>query len=233
MSEDRYPDQPLQKVEDRDHSVEDVSDDEAPEAVSSAAAKSHAIEAVKRKKVAVQRLHNEKKARQRNLDAKLKEQSMQSKKKKENRKEENRYTENASEDMKDLKQNTEEEKEMPTLLPTELLEEVAKREKEERKRKHLRAEEFEALLSQEEENGRSEQLKRSKQEKDVRHVGQFTVRALGKRNVVRPQPIPEQIEDFRRDHFYSRRVPRKDAVLNLSQKKGPAIKFARFSRTNT
>ncbi|RUS35144.1 hypothetical protein BC938DRAFT_475232, partial [Jimgerdemannia flammicorona] len=120
---------------------------------------------------------------------------------------------------------------LPTLLPLDMLEDVAKEEAEQRKkRKHLRLDDFDAIAKEEEEEGREtkNKLKRKKTKTEGKKVGPFTVVILDKPSP-KPAPVASHIQNFRESHFFGNgRVPRKDAILNISQKnRGAAAVFRR------
>jgi len=65
-----------------------------------------------------------------------------------------------------------------------------------------------------------------KRKKKQHNTGPFTVVALQDPDLDRPIPTPKEIIEFKEDHFYGERLPRKNAILNASQgRKGAAIRF--------
>ncbi|OZJ02704.1 hypothetical protein BZG36_03859 [Bifiguratus adelaidae] len=119
-------------------------------------------------------------------------------------------------------------------LPQELLDEFAKTEGESPKaRRHLRAEDLEEILRKEEEEEAKQKSGHPKQKKGRqpwRKVGSpFAVKVLNKKPGVQAG-VPEHITSFRDQHFFGNRVPRRDVILNVSQRtKGPAAVFSRKS----
>lgn len=60
------------------------------------------------------------------------------------------------------------------------------------------------------------------------YVRPVTVKVLDQSKMAKGHAVPETIVDFRKQHFFGKKIPRKDAVLNGSQgKQGAAMKFNR------
>jgi hypothetical protein len=112
---------------------------------------------------------------------------------------------------------------LPKFLPTELLEDFANDDKM-KKRKHKPSEEHTQV-----------RLKMSKIEPTIKkkikehiNTGPFTVVALQDLDIDKLTPISKGIMEFKDDHFYGERLPRKNVILNVSQgRKGAAIRFCR------
>ncbi|KAK9762789.1 hypothetical protein K7432_011143 [Basidiobolus ranarum] len=200
--------EPLRESEDSD------SDDDAPEAISMSSGKSTALEAKRQEREAAQRLADQQKNKRRETDTKLKQQKAAKK------------TRAVYQKLPEVEFEMEDEEstplEIPTTLPLDMLEMIAdmdeaKPTKKPTKRgKHIRTEDFDKL----EESSR--QPKKTKGEKDI---GSIKVVSLA--NQVEAKPVPESILDFKTQHFYGDRVKRKNAVLNMSQKRKVATKFRR------
>lgn len=55
-----------------------------------------------------------------------------------------------------------------------------------------------------------------------------TVKVLDKSHLAQGHAIPQTVVDFRQQHFFGSKIPRKDASLNMSQgRKGAARLFHR------
>ncbi|KAF0396834.1 hypothetical protein F8M41_010012 [Gigaspora margarita] len=58
----------------------------------------------------------------------------------------------------------------------------------------------------------------------------FTVISLDDPRYIEPRPVTRGVVEFRDNHFYGRRLPRKNTILNVSQGSfgnAPAIRFKR------
>ncbi|RIA91733.1 hypothetical protein C1645_108949 [Glomus cerebriforme] len=189
------------------------SDDEAPEAVSKTASKIQALVIKKKERGAQQELLRNKKRKRREIDTKLKEQK-------------SRKVAKLSEKESDSKNKIDSimkkinEKGLPKLLPTELLEDFADDEKTKR-RKQIEHAQIDLEMSK-----IKPRIKKKK--KKQRNTGPFTVVALQDSDFDKPIPTSKEIIEFKEDHFYGERLPRKNAILNASQgRKGAAIRFCR------
>ncbi|KAG2179090.1 hypothetical protein INT43_001940 [Umbelopsis isabellina] len=212
---------------------EEDSDDEAPEAVSTSTSKSAALQSEQAERQAKLKLAAEEKEKRRLKDQRLKEQRESSKKvtKKEKKQkitiEDNDEEEARNEIEADEVTTVEshESKQVPKLLPQELLEQFSKEEKAEKKRIHLSAKDFERM-AEEEEQKQKKQKSKKRNLTEGKQIGEYTVKVLSKRP--KPQPIDQGLIDFRNQHFARAQIPRRDAVLNASQgRKGGATTFAR------
>ncbi|KAF9202107.1 hypothetical protein BGZ49_007684 [Haplosporangium sp. Z 27] len=206
---------------------EDEDSDAAPEAESLSSAKAKVLDAQDKEKSFLSKIQAEQKAKRVEREEKLKAQKEQSKKKAQK-------VESIIES-KDAPTQSTTKSGLPTMLPMDLLESVANMENEsespapktnDKKRKHMRPEDF-ALMELEAEL-KAEAQKRKKTEKTQKNVGPVTVKVLDQSRLAKGHTIPETIVDFRKQHFYGSKIQRKDAVLNLSQRNiGAASKFSR------
>ncbi|KAJ2963782.1 hypothetical protein NQZ79_g1223 [Umbelopsis isabellina] len=211
---------------------EEDSDDEAPEAVSTSTSKSAALQSEKAERQAKLKLAAEEKEKRRLKDQRLKEQKESSKKVTKKEKKQQVTNEDEEEDVvNEIKADeaatveSHESKQVPKLLPQELLEQFSKEEKAEKKRIHLSAKDFERM-AEEEEQKQKKQKSKKRNLTEGKQIGEYTVKVLSKRP--KPQPIDQGLIDFRNQHFARAQIPRRDAVLNASQgRKGGATTFAR------
>ncbi|KAF9146974.1 hypothetical protein BG015_011448 [Linnemannia schmuckeri] len=221
---------PTMKYED-DSDEEGDSDDEAPEAESLSSAKAKVQSAQDKEKSFLSKVQAEQKAKRIEREQKLKEQKDQSKAKK---KATSTPTPAPALVSESTTSTTKPASELPALLPMDMLEEVAQMDDQEKstkttndkKRKHMRLEDF-ALMELEAEL-KAEALKRKRIEKKQKNVGPVTVKVLDKSHLAQGHAIPQTVVDFRQQHFYGSKIARKDAILNMSQKsQGAARKFNR------
>ncbi|KAG0337661.1 hypothetical protein BG000_005145 [Podila horticola] len=210
---------------------EDESDedsDAAPEAESLSSAKAKILSAQDKEKSFLSKVQAEQKTKRVEREQKLKEQKEQSKSKK-------TKSEPSPQEVESVSTEKTTRSGLPALLPMDILESVAEmdgqestsnKEGESKKRKHMRPEDF-ALMELEAEL-KAEAAKRKKVEKTQKNVGPVTVKVLDQSLLARGHAIPETIVDFRKQHFFNSKIPRKDAVLNSSQKnRGAASMFNR------
>ncbi|KAF9432033.1 hypothetical protein BGZ76_011387 [Entomortierella beljakovae] len=220
-----------------DDESDDDDSDAAPEAESLSSAKAKAVGAQDKEKSFLSKVQAEQKAKRVEREEKLKEQKA--------KKEAKQKTQVAKVPTPKVNEVVAEGKEspdstitrsgLPTMLPMDLLESVAKLDESsissgsstnDKKRKHMRPEDF-ALMELEAEL-RAETLKRKKAEKTQKNVGPVTVKVLDKSHLAKGHAIPETVVDFRKQHFYGSKIQRKDAILNQSQRNlGAASKFNR------
>ncbi|KAF9355120.1 hypothetical protein BGX26_006969 [Mortierella sp. AD094] len=220
---------PTMKYED---DSEDEDSDAAPEAESLSSAKAKVLNAQDKEKTFLSKIQAEQKAKRVEREEKLKAQKDQSKKKTQSTKAQAQKDDETEE--KEAPKSTTKSG-LPTMLPMDLLESVAKMEDSnqssasttnDKKRKHMRPEDF-ALMELEAEL-KAEAQKRKKAEKTQKTVGPVTVKVLDQSQLAKGHAIPETIVDFRKQHFFGSKIQRKDAVLNLSQRNlGAASKFGR------
>ncbi|KAG0198402.1 hypothetical protein BGX28_008182 [Mortierella sp. GBA30] len=217
---------------------EENDSDAAPEAETLSSAKAKILSAQDKEKSFLSKVQAEQKAKRVEREQKLKEQKEQSKKNKKvdaKRTQESTGTK-ADEENADQGSSTAmtTRSGLPTMLPMDILESVATMEDQdstqdktnEKKRKHMRPEDF-ALMELEAEL-KAEAQKRKKMEKIQKNVGPVTVKVLDQSQMAKGHTIPETIVDFRKQHFYGSKIQRKDAVLNISQRNaGAASKFNR------
>ncbi|KAF9389930.1 hypothetical protein CPB97_010340 [Podila verticillata] len=208
-----------------DESEEDS--DAAPEAESLSSAKAKILSAQDKEKSFLSKVQAEQKAKRVERDQKLKEQKEQSKSKK-------TKVEPSPEEVESASTEKTTRSGLPALLPMDILESVAEMDGQEginkgadsKKRKHMRPEDF-ALMELEAEL-KAEAAKRKKAEKTQKNVGPVTVKVLDQSLLAKGHAIPETVIDFRKQHFFGSKIPRKDAVLNASQKnRGAASMFNR------
>ncbi|KAF9990300.1 hypothetical protein BGZ75_002614 [Mortierella antarctica] len=213
---------------------EEEDSDAAPEAESLSSAKAKILSAQDKEKNFLSKVQAEQKAKRVEREQKLKEQKDLSKKKvvKVQDSVKSKTDDNAAADQ----ELTTTRSGLPTMLPMDILESVATMDDQEsntpgsvlneKKRKHMRPEDF-ALLELEAEL-RAEAQKRKKAEKTQKNVGPVTVKVLDQSKLAKGHAVPETIVDFRKQHFYGAKIQRKDAVLNNSQRNaGAASKFNR------
>ncbi|CAO3571142.1 unnamed protein product [Mortierella alpina] len=212
---------------------EEEDSDAAPEAESLSSAKAKILSAQDKEKNFLSKVQAEQRAKRVEREQKLKEQKDQSKKK--TLKVQDSGKSKADESAADSEPTTTRSG-LPTMLPMDILESVATMDDQEssapgagsneKKRKHMRPEDF-ALLELEAEL-RAEAQKRKKTEKTQKNVGPVTVKVLDQSKLAKGHAVPETIVDFRKQHFYGSKIQRKDAVLNNSQRNaGAASKFNR------
>ncbi|CAG8513186.1 6468_t:CDS:2 [Acaulospora colombiana] len=196
-------------------------DDAAPEEVSMNTSKVHELDAQKRKRAITQRLVEEKKQRRRQLDLKYKEQR--------NRKleelEKNVQVDALFGDQFDSSRRKELEvevqvitpsDELPTPLPQKILENLEIEERRNASRPSNVTKES---------NIRNSEPPRKKKRKKDNDTGPFTVVVIDRDQ---PNAISREVVEFRENHFYGDRLPRKNAILNASQaRNGAALRFRR------
>ncbi|GJJ75528.1 U3 small nucleolar RNA-associated protein 16 [Entomortierella parvispora] len=206
---------------------EDSDSDAAPEAESLSSAKAKVLTAQDKEKLFLSKVQAEQKAKRVEKEQKLKAQKDQSKKK---TKPPVAITEEPS--GSSLGSEGSKKNNLPTMLPLDILESVAKMDsstvshgKGDKKRKiSLEDSAMLDVVNQ----LREENQKRRKAEKTQKNVGPVTVKVLDQSKMAKGHAVPETIIDFRKQHFFGSKIPRKDAVLNGSQgKHGAAMKFNR------
>ncbi|ORX86635.1 hypothetical protein K493DRAFT_82887 [Basidiobolus meristosporus CBS 931.73] len=190
------------------------SDDDAPEAISMSTGKSSALEAKRQEREAAQLLAEQQKSKRREVDTKLKKQKAAKK---------DRMSQKKLPEIEFEPEEEAEPLEIPTTLPLEMLEMVADMDatkpaekKPVKHGKHTRLDDLEEL---------EETSRKQKRVKGEKNIGNIKVVSLT--NQAKSKPVPESISDFKSQHFYGDRVKRKDAVLNMSQKRKVAMKFRR------
>ncbi|CAB4398559.1 unnamed protein product [Rhizophagus irregularis] len=189
------------------------SDDEAPEVVSNSTSKIKALEIKEKERVVKQKLLEIKKRKRREIDAKLKEQKSRKIAKLSAVPNSNKKVDNI---MKKIK-----EEGLPKFLPTELLEDFVNEDDKTKRRKQSEHTQIRLEMSK-------VKPRIKKRKKKQHNTGPFTVVALQDPDLDRPIPTPKEIMEFKDDHFYGERLPRKNAILNASQGiKGAAIRFCR------
>ncbi|KAK9722813.1 hypothetical protein K7432_002393 [Basidiobolus ranarum] len=184
------------------------SDDDAPEAISLSSGKTKALETKRQEREAAQKLADQHKNKRRETDAKLKQQKTAKK---------DRISQQKLPAVDIEVEEVPKPLEIPTTLPLDMLEMVADMETNQVEKplkhgKHIRVDDFEA----------EPQPKKIKGEKDI---GSIKVVSLANQTLIKP--VPEDVLEFKRGHFYGDRVNRKNAVLNMSQKHKVAMKFRR------
>ncbi|KAG0275523.1 hypothetical protein BGZ95_008700 [Linnemannia exigua] len=218
----------IQYEDDSDDDEEGDSDDEAPEAESLSSAKAKIQSAQDKEKSFLSKVQAEQKAKRVEREQKLKEQKDQSKAKKKT------TTPAPAPVPEESTTETTKATGLPAMLPMDILESVAQMDDTEsnkaatndKKRKHMRPEDF-ALMELEAEL-KAEALKRKRTEKKQKNIGPVTVKVLDKSHLAQGHAIPQTVVDFRQQHFYGSKIQRKDAILNSSQRsQGPAKKFNR------
>ncbi|RGB25159.1 hypothetical protein C1646_724519 [Rhizophagus diaphanus] len=189
------------------------TDDEAPEVVSNSTSKIKALEIKEKERVVKQKLLEIKKRKRREIDAKLKEQKSRKIAKLSAVSNSNKKVDNI---MKKIK-----EEGLPKFLPTELLEDFVNEDDKTKRRKQSEHTQIRLEMSK-------VKPRIKKRKKKQHNTGPFTVVALQDPDLDRPIPPPKEIMEFKEDHFYGERLPRKNAILNASQGiKGAAIRFCR------
>ncbi|KAK3834491.1 MAG: hypothetical protein J3R72DRAFT_494560 [Linnemannia gamsii] len=217
---------PTFKYEDDSEDDEDDSD-EAPEAESLSSAKAKIQSAQDKEKTFLSKVQAEQKAKRVEREQKLKEQKDQSKAKK---------TTTTPAPAPVPEESATKATGLPTMLPMDILESVAqmddtdkesnKATANDKKRKHMRPEDF-ALMELEAEL-KAEALKRKRTEKKQKNIGPVTVKVLDKSHLAQGHAVLQTVVDFRQQHFYGSKIQRKDAILNSSQRsQGAARKFNR------
>ncbi|CAI2172296.1 9808_t:CDS:2 [Funneliformis geosporum] len=192
------------------------SDDEAPETISMSTSKILALSIKKKERQVQQKSLEIKKRKRREIDAKLKEQKIR----KTVKLVKSTDTEESKEEIDNIIKKINEEG-LPRFLPTELLKDFANDDKVKKKRKQ--PEEHMQVKSK----IRKTELQ-SKKENSRKQTGPFSVIALQDSNFDKPTPIAKGVAEFKEDHFYGKRLPRKNAILNASQgRRGAAIRFCR------
>ncbi|CAG8539162.1 8930_t:CDS:2 [Acaulospora morrowiae] len=191
----------------------ETSDDEAaPEEVSMKTSKAQELDAQKRKRAIEKRLTEEKKQKLRELDRKYKEQKNRKLKK----------------EMKDVQAGSSsgnlldsiKKRELPTFLPDRVLEDLAVEERIIDERKNV-------SVSDEvvEETNRKNVEPPRKKKKKHHDTGPFTVVVMDHNE---PKFVGKGVVEFRKNHFYGGRLPRRNAILNASQtRNGAALRFRR------
>ncbi|KAF9578909.1 hypothetical protein BGW38_005072, partial [Lunasporangiospora selenospora] len=232
------------KLETYEDEESEEEDDEAPEAESLSSAKAKVLSAQDKEKAFLVKVQAEQKAKRVEKEQKIKADKEKSKKSIKSKKqaEESEESEESEDDEEEDKDAEVKEsaggsrllskKHLPELLPANLLEAAAKMDEDRKQtqekagasKKHLRPEDF-AMMELEIEL-KVEAAKRRKLEKTERNVGPVTVKALNNSATSRGQAIPQTVVDFRQQHFYGKKIQRRDAVLNMS-KRGTAIQFHR------
>ncbi|KAG0379290.1 hypothetical protein BGX24_000978 [Mortierella sp. AD032] len=218
---------PTFKYEDDSEDDEDDSD-EAPEAESLSSAKAKIQSAQDKEKTFLSKVQAEQKAKRVEREQKLKEQKDQSKAKK--------TTTTTPAPAPVPEESATKATGLPTMLPMDILESVAqmddtdkesnKATANDKKRKHMRPEDF-ALMELEAEL-KAEALKRKRTEKKQKNIGPVTVKVLDKSHLAQGHAVLQTVVDFRQQHFYGSKIQRKDAILNSSQRsQGAARKFNR------
>ncbi|KAK9722815.1 hypothetical protein K7432_002395 [Basidiobolus ranarum] len=188
-------------------SEESDSDDDAPEAVSLSSGKSMALQAKKQEREAIQKIADQQKQKRREADSKLKEQKAAKK---------DRSAKKPLPLIEVEEVEVPKPLEIPTTLPLDMLEMVADMdEKPSKKRNHIQLDEIDL----------EDDVPKSKKIKGEKTFGAIKVISLTSQP--KAKLIPESISDFKSNHFFGSRVNRKNAVLNVSQKRNVAVKFRR------
>ncbi|PKY27592.1 hypothetical protein RhiirB3_390408 [Rhizophagus irregularis] len=171
------------------------SDDEAPEVVSNSTSKIKALEIKEKERVVKQKLLEIKKRKRREIDAKLKKQKSRKIAKLSAVPNSNKKVDNI---MKKIK-----EEGLPKFLPTELLEDFVNEDDKTKRRKQSEHTQIRLEMSK-------VKPRIKKRKKKQHNTGPFTVVALQDPDLDRPIPTPKEIMEFKDDHFYGERLPRKN-----------------------
>ncbi|KAI7860882.1 hypothetical protein BDC45DRAFT_493035 [Circinella umbellata] len=207
--------EPIQKLV---NESESDSDDEAPEAISATSAKDFILQAQKTQKELLARAAAEEKDKRRQREQRLKEQKQGSKREQKRKHQDVKEGDEEEEEEEDNETTELTEQDNADFLPEELLVQAAEEEK--TKKSHLKAEDFERLLAEvdndTEQSEKDQRKKKRKTQMGVRQVGEYTVKVLSKRP--RAPAVDQELKSFKDKHsLYKKDLPRKSALLQRSE----------------
>jgi len=162
---------------------------------------------IKKERGVRQKLLGIKKRKRREIDAKLKEQ----KSRKVSKLSERSAISNSNKKVDNILKKINEEG-LPKFLPTELLEDFANDVDKTKRRKQNEHTQIELEM-----NKMKPRIKKRK--KKQHNTGPFTVVALQDPDLDRPIPTPKEIIEFKEDHFYGERLPRKKCYIERKSRK--------------
>ncbi|CAG8532305.1 12116_t:CDS:2 [Funneliformis caledonium] len=178
------------------------SGDEAPETISMSTSRIQALDIKKKEREVQQKSLEIKKRKRREIDAKLKEQ----KSRKAAKLEKSTDPRDSKEEIDIIKKINEEG--LPRFLPTELLKDLPNDDKVKKKRKQP-----EEPMQIKSKMSKTELQSKKEKSRKQPNTGPFTVVALQDPNFDKSTPIAKGVAEFKEDHFYGERLPRKNGKI--------------------